>query len=146
MQIERSVEHNLRKLKMRKKLYFRYLFSILWTVIVLYLSLAHFKTDGLPKFRFPHLDKIVHFAMYFIYTFFLLLESKHYNKLKTKIIIVLYAISFGILMELLQDRLFEYRSGDIYDAIFNSLGAITMAVIFSKIRKVIYSIGLFNKK
>ncbi len=119
-----------------KKLYFKYLLSLLWTVVVLYLSLAQFKTDGLPRFRLPHFDKIVHFSMYFIYTFLLLFESKTYNKLKTYFIIIVYTICFGIIMEVLQSYT-SYRSSDVYDALFNSLGSITSAILFSKLHIVI---------
>lgn len=122
---------------MLKKLYFKYCFSIVWTIVVLYLSLAHFRTGSAPRLSLPHTDKLVHFAMYFIYTFFLLWETKKHQKLRYKIIIVVYATAFGILMEILQYQLTTYRSSDIYDAIFNSLGAITMAIFFPKLRKII---------
>ncbi len=123
----------------RKKLYFRYLLSLLWTIIVLYLSLAQFKTDNLPKFRLPHLDKIVHFSMYFIYTLLLLFESKKHNNLKTKIIVVVYTICFGITMEVLQSYT-GYRSRDVYDGIFNSIGAITAAIFFPRLNVLIRKI------
>ncbi len=124
-----------------KKIYFRYLLSVIWTIVVLYLSLAQFKTDNLPKFRLPHFDKFVHFTMYFIYTFLLLFESKKHKRLKTVLIVSIYTICFGILMEFLQSYT-GYRSRDIYDALFNSLGTITSAIFFSKLHATINKITL----
>ncbi len=120
---------------MNKKLYFRYMLSILWTFVILYLSLANFQSDELPKIRIPHLDKIVHFAMYFIYTFLLIWETEKRQKFN-KIIIAIYTVCFGITMELLQNFLFEYRSGDIYDVLANSSGTITAAIFFNKFNKI----------
>lgn len=121
--------------KLLKKIYFKYLFSIIWTLVILYLSLGRISTDKLPSFDIPHKDKFVHFTMYFIYTFLLLWESKNSHKLKTLLIVIPYTISFGILMEVMQSLFFTYRSGDVYDAIFNTLGVVTMVLIFPKLKK-----------
>lgn len=121
---------------LKRNLYFKYMLSILWTIIVLYLSLGKMPDNQDVKINIPHLDKVVHFTMYFVYTFFLLLEIKNRSKIKT-FSIVIYAISFGILMEIIQHLLFPYRSGDIYDGIFNSLGAIFSLIAFPRLKRLI---------
>ncbi len=124
-------------MKVIKSIYFRYLLSILWTLLIVFLSLGRIKSPSVPAFRIPNIDKLVHFSMYFIYTFCLLFELRVKYKFKPIVWVVLYAIAFGILMEILQATFFAYRSGDVYDAMFNSFGAITMAILFPKINNFI---------
>ncbi len=119
-----------------KKIYFRYLLSIIWTIVILYLSLGRIRTEGLPEFDIPYKDKFAHFIMYFVYTYLLLLESKSSYKSKTLLIVIPYTILFGILMEILQSMIFIYRTGDVYDAISNTLGVISMVLIFPKLQKL----------
>lgn len=126
-----------KKFSIYKKLYFKYLLSILWTMIILFLSLAKMpKTPDLER-TIPHLDKIVHFSMYFIYTFILLFESTNNKKKNTTLIVMLYAIFFGILMEIMQANIFTYRSGDMYDFVANTVGAVSSFVTYPFIIRII---------
>ena len=119
-----------------KKLHFPLLFSLLWTGVILFLSLAKMPEDDTIKIEIPHLDKIVHFFMYFIYTCILLMEwKKKGNKLVT-LLTISYAILFGILMEFLQMKFFTYRTGEFFDVLFNSLGAVTAAFILPVLKKI----------
>ena len=123
--------------KVRQKAYFPYLLSIIWTLIISYLSLAQIPDNKDIKLEIPHLDKIVHFAMYFIYTLLLLFETKINNKKSAIAIIALYSILFGITMELCQMYVFTYSSGDLFDGLFNTLGTITGIIVFNKIKRFI---------
>lgn len=87
------------------------------------------------KFDIPYLDKVVHFMMYFIYTSLLLAENKTQKK-STIAIIVLYSVFFGALMEVLQYKLFTYRSGDIFDMLFNTIGVMIALLLIKKIRTI----------
>jgi len=93
-------------------------------------------TDDI-KLNIPHLDKVVHLSLYFIYTFLLLAETRYNNKKSTILLIALYSILFGALMEFCQMYLFDYRSGDIFDAIFNTLGVLLAIASFPKLQKFI---------
>ena len=92
--------------------------------------------DSDKKIDIPHLDKLVHFTMYLFYTTAIIIETKN-NKKSTILLIVLYSISFGAIMELLQHIFFDYRSGDIFDALFNAFGATCSLFIYKKIKELI---------
>lgn len=76
----------------------------------------------------PHFDKIVHFLMYSTLTFTFLWENftrHHYHVITNRVFsIIIIVIAVGIIMELLQKYLTNYRSGDIKDEIANTTGLI----------------------
>jgi VanZ family protein len=123
--------------------------TITWALVVLILStLSGQKVDELPFSHVPHFDKLVHFTMYFIFTFLLLLDlSKYLGKtISWKQIIIfsaLGAIAYGGIMELLQEIPKLRRSTDIKDFIANSTGAIS-AVFLYKYTSAIYN-RVYNK-
>ena len=78
---------------------------------------------------FKGADKIIHLIMYFILYLTLILDySKtqmpHHIKLNIEAAICFASIAFGLLMEVLQGHITEYRSFDILDIAFNTAGAI----------------------
>ncbi|WP_221259753.1 VanZ family protein [Flavobacterium okayamense] len=94
------------------------------------LSLVSLK--GLPsittlKFK----DKIIHFMFYFVFVFLwsIALKGKNIKILK----IVLFAILYGIVIEILQSAITLNRQADVFDALANSFGACT-AVLFLKFK------------
>lgn len=76
----------------------------------------------------PYKDKVVHFLFYFIFVF-LWYHATKYSIIK----IFLIAVTYGILMEILQSFT-KTRSCDYTDAIANTLGAIC-SVLFIKNKK-----------
>ena len=114
------------------------LLAVLWTGIILFLS---FKAPSVnPKFIFPNQDKIVHFMFYFVFVFlwfsYLLYKKKPTNL--TLILLVLFSIAMGILIELAQGYLTTTRQADIYDVLANSLGSF-VAFLIMKTRMKNYS-------
>ena len=77
-------------------------------------------------------DKYVHFIFYFCFTIFWLtyLQKRKYN-IWNEILVLLFAIGYGILMEVLQGTLTTYRSPDVLDVVANSTGAM-FGVLFIK--------------
>jgi len=115
---------------------YKFIFSSIWTIIILYLSLGHISSpDKITVI--PYLDKVVHLSMYFILTILLLFELQLSTKKNTIAMIMLYSLLFGSLMEILQSYIFVYRSGDYLDFIFNSLGTIVALFFFKHSRKPI---------
>lgn len=114
--------------------------AILWAIIVLILSSISGKNfDKLPKIKIPHLDKMVHFTMYFVLAILLfksikqISEQNLFNKypyIFTLIICVLY----GGIIEIMQEYIFTGRSMDLYDFIANSIG-VALGLIFCFIFK-----------
>jgi VanZ family protein len=116
-----------------------YLFlAISWTLIITYLSLVELGDLG-NNIKIPYKDKIVHFVFYFLFYFLWISYLKNNNQTrKTQVILLLVAVSYGILMEVLQAVIGNNRSCDFFDAVANSFGAI-LGMIFS-------SVFLLNKK
>lgn len=102
-----------------------FIFAIIWTVVITYLSLATIDSTIGSTIAIPNKDKIVHFLFYFMFVF-LWTISLISNPYKTKIglLILLVAIAYGILMEVFQGLLTIDRTPDSNDVIANSTGAI----------------------
>ena len=104
----------------------QYFYSFITLLTVLILSLA--KTENLNSnnlFNIPHLDKLVHLSMYFGLTTIILIE----NKKKHKLFITLSTVILSGLIELIQQYLTNYRSGDWLDLLSNSIGSFTALLI-----------------
>ena len=97
---------------------------------IVYLSLINLSETPVSELGMS--DKIMHAGAYFIlglsWIFYFL--SEHESKLKKNIIIVsLVVIVFGTLIEILQDRLTDYRQLDFYDIFANSIGVIVAGTV-----------------
>ena len=106
--------------------------SILWGIIIFILSIFKLSTASIIEDKLiPHSDKLVHLFLYTLFSFLLLIENK---KSKRNIFLLLFAIIYGILMELLQHFFTSYRSFEFYDILANSFGAILGFILFTQIR------------
>lgn len=108
------------------------IFSIIVALIILYLSLADSQSfDKVPFLNIPHLDKIVHFLMYFGLMSVIIFE--HRKSIKGGIRLILIALIpfiYGILMEILQLTITDSRSGNFYDILANSTGIIVSSLVW----------------
>ncbi|RLD75344.1 MAG: hypothetical protein DRJ10_15445 [Bacteroidetes bacterium] len=94
--------------------------SLAWAGIILFLSIFHIKTpNSVKEIIIPHFDKIVHLGLYTILSFLLLFENKKSNPIYIRL---LFAIFYGILMELFQHFFTNYRSMEIFDIVANTCG------------------------
>jgi VanZ family protein len=117
-----------------------YLFlAVTWTVLITVASLVSFNT--VPKVNLPGNDKVVHFLFYLVFVVFWSLTKKQsVFEIKYGLKIVVLAIIYGIIIEVLQGVFTKTREADFYDALANSLGAIVgFAALFCVKNK------LFNK-
>ncbi|MDP4224523.1 MAG: VanZ family protein [Bacteroidota bacterium] len=112
------------------------IFSILTSLIILYLSMANAKTfEYAGLFDIPYLDKFVHFGLYFVFMSVIIYEHKNFFSDTRKIILVaLIPICFGIIMELMQTGLTSTRTGDVIDAMFNTGGVAASVFLWLFIR------------
>ncbi len=94
--------------------------AIIYTLAVAYVSLTPLDKYNLPNFNMA--DKIVHVLLYFFLTFVWLLAYP--ALLRTKWTYITIIIAWGILIEFLQAFVVSGRSGDVNDALANSLGSI----------------------
>ena len=115
-----------------------YPLSILAVIGIFYLSLAPpstFEFVGENVARFPHADKIVHFAMFFVLTAVLMYESVIRNK-KTAypsknflLVCIIFPIVLGGIIEILQGAFFN-RSACWIDWLADIAGVLTAWAIF----------------
>lgn len=96
------------------------IWAILWTIVILVLCNMKMPASDGPGFFFEGFDKLVHLGFFFILTIFLLygkINHQHNYSFRTltifKIIVVTAALGAGI--ELLQWKVFTYRSAEWWD-------------------------------
>ena len=95
--------------------------AVLWTLIII-VGVSMPGRD-LPKVNlFDHFDKVVHFTFFFV--FFILWKMVFVPFEKSSRIIILIAIAFGFGIEYYQLNCVAGRGFDIWDGIWDSLGAI----------------------
>jgi len=108
------------------------LLAVAWTVLITVLSLISF--DRTPSFmlQLPFKDKLVHFIFYFVFVVLWCFGLHKTDKIK----ILLIAVVYGIIIEILQYVLTENRTADFYDVLANSLGAFLAFFVFPIIKKI----------
>ena len=95
----------------------------LWLTAV---SLTPLEGIELPSFRLA--DKIVHFFLYFFFVLVWLKALSFFSYHLPYLLII--AVLWGIIIEFLQEFYIPTRSGDVYDALANTLGAFTAVVFY----------------
>ena len=113
---------------MGKNLIYKVLF-ISWMMFVTFFSLFSFSDLDTSRFDIPHMDKAVHFTFYFVMVLLAFLASikkelQVNGMLKLLWYIVLFAIVYGIIIEVIQHVATDNRHGDPLDILANSIGAI----------------------
>lgn len=105
-------------------------FSVFVLLAICYLSF--FKPSSTPSVEIPHLDKVVHFCMYFGFSFMVWVDLFRYKRSQPQLgwlyAFVLPIVISGVI-EILQPKLTTYRGGDWYDLLANSLGALTASIL-----------------
>jgi VanZ family protein len=108
-----------------------YIIAIIVTLSILYLSLVKMPSYDVG---IANLDKLQHCFAYFILSSSWLLVFYKKNK---KHLIVGSCILFGIIIEILQNKLTDHRTGDYLDIIANSTGVFLGLLILNQISKKI---------
>lgn len=104
--------------------------AVVITIIIAILSLIKV---GKQPINFTYLDKIEHALAYFVLTFLWLLAFFRKEKIRT--LVVVLCISYGILMEILQSTVTNYRTFDYLDMLANAFGVIMALLVFRFIEK-----------
>jgi VanZ family protein len=112
-----------------------------WMVFITVLSLVSFDDNTSMEINIPYFDKLIHFTFYFIASILGGLFGREISKghiPKAKILGITFAglIAYGIIIEVIQESVTTYRSGEIMDVTANSAGALlgTLLIwgVFSK--------------
>ena len=121
----------------------RFKFSILfigWLGFIAFLSLFSFSDYGSLDMKIPHLDKVVHAILYFTATllgcFFLRERSRgEISRSRAFVYIGAFLLLYGTVLEVLQLKITEDRSGEFLDFLANLTGILlalwTLHYIFS---------------
>lgn len=116
--------------------------SIVWAAFIL--VLCGIPGNQINKVKFidiPHLDKFVHFFLYFVFTLLLISENnkqRNYRKVTVDAILIAAAISlsYGALIEILQKFIFINRSAEILDMVANTFGFLLAALSYRYINRL----------
>ena len=120
----------------------RHLNTILWAVIILILCGA--PSSEFPSVGFlniPHLDKVVHFGLYFVFTLLLVSENNTLRLSggitnKSMLIGFILAVAYGGIIELMQKFVFTSRGADFVDFLANFVGSITAILCYKFLNKL----------
>jgi len=120
----------------------RHINSFLWALIILILCGA--PSSEFPSVGFlniPHLDKIVHFGLYVVFTMLLLSETNAKRKkgeleIKSVFISLTIAIFYGLLIELMQMLVFKSRGAEFWDFVANTVGAIVAVLTYRLVNRI----------
>uniref|UniRef100_UPI00404A25B1 VanZ family protein n=1 Tax=Gelidibacter sp. TaxID=2018083 RepID=UPI00404A25B1 len=108
--------------------------AVLYVITLTAFSLINL--GGIPSLGSSFDDKIYHFLAYALFT---LLLYNYLNAVSFKNSIfysILFAVCYGILMEILQNLLTETRVSDFYDVVANFFGIIFGAIGISIYKKL----------
>ena len=112
--------------------------AIFWALLILLLC-------GLPGDKIPELtflewlnpDKIAHVILFGVQCFLLLkaFEKQNFSRvfnINPATLALILSISYGCIVEILQEYVFIHRSGDIRDAAANAVGALLGLWIYKR--------------
>ena len=117
--------------------------AVVWTVLITFLSLISMIATPSFMMKLPLKDKIVHFLFYFILVTLWSFSFNH-KTFQLRLKILVGAIFYGIIIEILQDTITVSRTADFFDVIANSLGALIAFFTFPYFVKVFYSTKIKN--
>ncbi|MCZ4693701.1 VanZ family protein [Ancylomarina euxinus] len=113
--------------------------NIIWAIVIF--VLCSVPGDSLPHtsmIEIPHFDKIIHFGLFFIMGIFLIAELRYQtklNRISIAIFTFLLIAIYGGAIEILQERYFINRSGDIWDLCADVAGGVCSVFMFPILKK-----------
>lgn len=123
--------------------------ALLWALIILILC-------AIPGRDIPHIsflellsfDKFVHASVFFILAYLFIrglkLQTQNiYLKNQPYILAAIVSITYGGLLEIMQEKMFSERYADILDFIANSIGTIAGAVSFNTLNRKLKNTRLY---
>lgn len=111
--------------------------NIIWALVIFVLCAMPAEDIPNPHLNIPHLDKVVHFGMFFIFAILLCNELEYQTKLtlrKIYLITVCISLIYGGVIELLQKCFFN-RSGDMLDLLADVFGAIAGCLLYPVLKR-----------
>ena len=113
-----------------------YRIAITLTIFITISSLVSLRGIKTLDIGIHNFDKIIHFISYFSLTISWFFATQHaVTKQKSKLLLILLLIFFGIIIEALQGGMTTHRQADFYDILANSIGVLLAAALFSKLNR-----------
>lgn len=116
--------------------------NIAWILIIFILCAMPSEDIPDPHINIPHLDKVVHFGMFFIMTILTVYPLELYSSLsrnKIYTLTIVIAFCYGGAIEILQHFFFN-RGGDIWDLTADVVGAIVGCLCYPRVKRIFISL------
>lgn len=113
--------------------------NIVWALVIFLLCALPGEDLPDPHLNIPHLDKIVHFGMFFIMSLLLIYLLIYRTSLSVKIIYalaILLVFIYGGTIEILQYHFFN-RSGELWDLLADFGGGIAGCLCYPLSRRIL---------
>ena len=110
--------------------------NMIWIAIIFILCTMPSKDIPKSGFEIPHLDKVVHFGLFFILSLLLLTTFKlhsSFTKKQSYFIVFLIALGFGGTIEILQQEFFN-RACEFGDLVADTMGGVASFFFFPFIK------------
>ncbi len=114
--------------------------TILWILVVFVLCAIPGDSIPDPHMNIPHLDKVVHFGMFFIMSVLWALTLEQLTEWPLKkiyLLAILIAFGYGGLIEILQHFYFN-RGGDVLDLLADVAGGIAGCLCYPFIKRLLH--------
>lgn len=113
--------------------------NIAWIVIIFVLCAMPKEDIPDPHLNIPHLDKVVHFGMFFILSLLLTYPLELHSSLSLKQIYLTaigMSFAYGGLIEILQHYFFN-RGGDVWDLLADIAGGIAGCLCYPLAKRIL---------
>lgn len=114
--------------------------AVFWALIIFILCALPGEDMPDPPLNIPHLDKVVHWGMFFIMSLLIVLPFEWHTSLtmrKIYIIAVGVAFGYGGLIEFLQHYFFN-RGGDVWDLLADVAGGVCGCLFSPVVRQLLH--------
>ena len=112
--------------------------GVLYTFIITYLFIA-------PRTDFPEIDfyisidkighLMIHLILSLIWLSYFFVRAKHDFAIRYVILVVIACLTYGIIIEVLQQMLLANRKADLFDVLANGIGTLVGMLLFLNVKK-----------
>ena len=114
---------------------FNLIVALIYSALIIYLGLS--ESDDILTYNFRINDKLAHLLFYLVFYFLWQKNFVNWFNDKGLIYLFVFALTFGILIEIGQKYLTLTRSTEFLDVVFNLIGILLAYIYFnSKKRKI----------
>lgn len=109
--------------------------NLLWILVIFALCAMPPQDVPEPGIEIPHLDKVVHFGMFFIMSLLICYRFERPSLKSIYGIAIGFSFLYGGLIEILQHYFFN-RGGDVLDLLADVAGGVAGCVLFPTVKKI----------